>query len=38
MPFSGTGSAYDGGHYISAPAVRNSNVPFSGTGSAYDGQ
>jgi hypothetical protein len=39
VPISGTGSAYDGGHYGSfTPAVRTSpNVPISGTGSAYDG-
>ena len=39
VPISGTGSAYDGGHYTGAqPAKRVSpNVPISGTGSAYDG-
>jgi hypothetical protein len=39
VPISGTGSAYDGGHYGSrVPAPRaSSNVPISGTGSAYDG-
>src|SRR3954471_2996254 len=39
VPISGTGSAYDGGHYTGAlPVTRVSpNVPISGTGSAYDG-
>jgi hypothetical protein len=39
MPLIGTGSAYDGGAYVTErPAVRNPNVPVIGTGSAYDGR
>jgi hypothetical protein len=39
VPISGTGSAYDGGSYVTKrPAARNPNVPISGTGSAYDEQ
>jgi hypothetical protein len=39
VPVIGTGSAYDGGSYVTRrPAVRNPNVPVIGTGSAYDGQ
>jgi hypothetical protein len=39
VPISGTGSAYDGGSYVTKrPAARNPNVPISGTGSAYDGK
>ena len=39
VPISGTGSAYDGGSYVTKrPTVRNPNVPVIGTGSAYDGQ
>ena len=35
----GTGSAYDGGSYVTKrPAVRNPNLPVIGTGSAYDGK
>jgi hypothetical protein len=39
VPIRGTGSAYDGGHYVDwQPAKRVSpNVPIRGTGSAYDG-
>ena len=39
MPVIGTGSAYDGGTYVTErPAVRNPNMPVIGTGSAYNGQ
>ena len=40
VPISGTGSAYDGGHYggfVWAPRT-SPNVPISDTGSAYDGR
>jgi hypothetical protein len=38
-PVIGTGSAYDGGSYVTRrPAARNPNTPIIGTGSAYDGQ
>jgi hypothetical protein len=38
VPVIGTGSAYDGGSYVTErPAARNPNVPVIGTGSAYDG-
>ena len=39
VPVIGTGSAYDGGSYVTKrPVLRNPNVPISGTGSAYNGQ
>jgi len=39
VPVIGTGSAYDGGSYVTQrPAVRNPNMPVIGAGSAYDGQ
>jgi hypothetical protein len=39
VPVIGTGSAYDGGAYVTKrPAVYNPNVPVIGTGSAYDGK
>ena len=38
-PIVGTGSAYDGGSYVTKqPTVSNPNNPIVGTGSAYDGQ
>jgi hypothetical protein len=38
-PLIGTGSAYDGGAYVTErSAVRNPNLPVIGAGSAYDGQ
>ena len=39
MPVIGTGSAYDGGAYVTEqPAAHNPNMPVIGTGSAYDGR
>jgi hypothetical protein len=39
MPVIGTGSAYDGGAYVTErPVVLSPTMPVIGTGSAYDGQ
>ena len=39
VPISGTGSAYDGGHYVDLPPAKrvSPNVLDFGTGSVYDG-